>query len=120
MEINCRTILLISFVKQKTAYELRISDWSSDVCSSDLPVDDRDGEPGAILARNAVDKARRIIFDERREIEPQRRDERRAIGHAGIGVGHPVARRLDVDRAARRLKMRRETRSDAEIGRAHV
>src|SRR3546814_5222556 len=25
------------FVKQKTAYELRISDWSSDVCSSDLP-----------------------------------------------------------------------------------
>src|SRR3546814_6838202 len=23
--------------KQKTAYELRISDWSSDVCSSDLP-----------------------------------------------------------------------------------
>src|SRR3546814_10902486 len=26
------------FVKQKTAYELRISDWSSDVCSSDLLV----------------------------------------------------------------------------------
>src|SRR3546814_16247700 len=26
------------FFKQKTAYELRISDWSSDVCSSDLPV----------------------------------------------------------------------------------
>src|SRR3546814_6739139 len=26
------------FVKQKTAYELRISDWSSDVCSSDLHV----------------------------------------------------------------------------------
>src|SRR3546814_1560541 len=26
----------IFFVKQKTAYEMRISDWSSDVCSSDL------------------------------------------------------------------------------------
>src|SRR3546814_5983886 len=26
------------FFKQKTAYEMRISDWSSDVCSSDLPV----------------------------------------------------------------------------------
>src|SRR3546814_4785620 len=25
------------FFKQKTAYEMRISDWSSDVCSSDLP-----------------------------------------------------------------------------------
>src|SRR3546814_10567692 len=28
--------LLCSFFKQKTAYELRISAWSSDVCSSDL------------------------------------------------------------------------------------
>src|SRR3546814_6010495 len=26
----------IFFFKQKTAYEMRISDWSSDVCSSDL------------------------------------------------------------------------------------
>src|SRR3546814_1656066 len=29
-------IFVIFFFKQKTAYELRISDWSSDVCSSDL------------------------------------------------------------------------------------
>src|SRR3546814_2390479 len=29
-------MLSFFFVKQKTAYELRISDWSSDVCSSDL------------------------------------------------------------------------------------
>src|SRR3546814_7400134 len=28
--------ILFFFFKQKTAYELRISDWSSDVCSSDL------------------------------------------------------------------------------------
>src|SRR3546814_2987236 len=28
------------FFKQKTAYEMRISDWSSDVCSSDLQADD--------------------------------------------------------------------------------
>src|SRR3546814_3894987 len=28
---------VIFFVKQKTAYEMLISDWSSDVCSSDLP-----------------------------------------------------------------------------------
>src|SRR3546814_1884048 len=28
------------FFKQKTAYELRISDWSSDVCSSDLLIFD--------------------------------------------------------------------------------
>src|SRR3546814_10253679 len=30
---------LVFFFKQKTAYEMRISDWSSDVCSSDLSVD---------------------------------------------------------------------------------
>src|SRR3546814_9555431 len=29
-------IFLVCFFKQKTAYEVRISDWSSDVCSSDL------------------------------------------------------------------------------------
>src|SRR3546814_2460310 len=28
--------IMIFFFKQKTAYEMRISDWSSDVCSSDL------------------------------------------------------------------------------------
>src|SRR3546814_4784853 len=29
--------MCVCFFKQKTAYEMRISDWSSDVCSSDLP-----------------------------------------------------------------------------------
>src|SRR3546814_4944374 len=31
----CITLIFV-FFKQKTAYEMRISDWSSDVCSSDL------------------------------------------------------------------------------------
>src|SRR3546814_3830818 len=31
-------LLHFFFFKQKTAYEMRISDWSSDVCSSDLAV----------------------------------------------------------------------------------
>src|SRR3546814_3406009 len=30
------TSVYVFFFKQKTAYEMRISDWSSDVCSSDL------------------------------------------------------------------------------------
>src|SRR3546814_6816085 len=30
--------VIFFFFKQKTAYEMRISDWSSDVCSSDLPI----------------------------------------------------------------------------------
>src|SRR3546814_1973994 len=32
----------VFFFKQKTAYEMRISDWSSDVCSSDLPRHDEE------------------------------------------------------------------------------
>src|SRR3546814_3151395 len=32
-----RGVCVFFFFKQKTAYEMRISDWSSDVCSSDLP-----------------------------------------------------------------------------------
>src|SRR3546814_1096513 len=38
-------MFLFFFFKQKTAYEMRISDWSSDVCSSDL----------AVSAANALD-----------------------------------------------------------------
>src|SRR3546814_4405903 len=32
----CVLFIVFFFFKQKTAYEMRISDWSSDVCSSDL------------------------------------------------------------------------------------
>src|SRR3546814_9711620 len=34
--MRCRCSIFV--FKQKTAYEMRISDWSSDVCSSDLPI----------------------------------------------------------------------------------
>src|SRR3546814_1221352 len=34
-----RLLFYFCFFKQKTAYEMRISDWSSDVCSSDLKRD---------------------------------------------------------------------------------
>src|SRR3546814_6723488 len=33
---DCFVLFFFFFFKQKTAYEMRISDWSSDVCSSDL------------------------------------------------------------------------------------
>src|SRR3546814_3548744 len=36
MLLICCFFLFFFFFKQKTAYEMRISDWSSDVCSSDL------------------------------------------------------------------------------------
>src|SRR3546814_758703 len=37
--IDCDSIVCFFFFKHKTAYEMRISDWSSDVCSSDLQCD---------------------------------------------------------------------------------
>src|SRR3546814_5374051 len=52
-------VILFFFFKQKTAYEMRISDWSSDVCSSDLldrrVVDIDPGRPCARARRNAAD-----------------------------------------------------------------
>src|SRR3546814_9465858 len=41
-EVVSSAFIIFFFFKQKTAYEMRISDWSSDVCSSDL-VTMRDG-----------------------------------------------------------------------------
>src|SRR3546814_10134704 len=47
------------FFKQKTAYEMRISDWSSDVCSSDLT----DTAAATLAARPAAQAARWPAFD---------------------------------------------------------
>src|SRR3546814_7726404 len=47
----CR-LCVFFFFKQKTAYEMRISDWSSDVCSSDLHHD-----VGVIVARRKLKSA---------------------------------------------------------------
>src|SRR3546814_2444397 len=57
-------VLFIFFVKQKTAYEMRISDWSSDVCSSDL----RDAGVGAF---ETIDQETMIgISGRNRELHP--------------------------------------------------
>src|SRR5213594_2415040 len=49
--------LVFFFFKQKTAYEISVRDWSSDVCSSDLAVD-------------------QVVVDERREMDELDRDPR--------------------------------------------
>src|SRR3546814_5302966 len=48
----CSLLLIVFFFKQKTAYEMRISDWSSDVCSSDLLLD-RAADPAHHLLHDA-------------------------------------------------------------------
>src|SRR3546814_3826332 len=50
---------LFFFFKQKTAYEMRISDWSSDVCSSDPKSFDRQRVCTAAMDSAALEAARR-------------------------------------------------------------
>src|SRR3546814_6300163 len=52
-------LLFFFFFKQKTAYEMRISDWSSDVCSSDL------GLAPAAFAQDLVKPATHFGLGER-------------------------------------------------------
>src|SRR3546814_4183234 len=80
----CYTIIFF-FFKQKTAYEMRISDWSSDVCSSDLlersifmldwlrDIDLRRRTQAGLNkgeARNAL--ARALFFNQRGELRDRR------------------------------------------------
>src|SRR3546814_6567350 len=63
----------VCLFKQKTAYELRISDWSSDVCSSDLPLQQPSEHAPVGLAREelvAIDK-----IQQRHRFAPKRMDD---------------------------------------------
>src|SRR3546814_7948996 len=105
--------MLCFFVKQKTAYERRISDWSSDVCSSDLGLEQiteaaeagaGEGFAGIAAAylRPEVAEARRLLAELHLA---SRRDQRlahllgewhqteaaRAAALLGDRLGHPAA-----------------------------
>src|SRR3546814_20646867 len=70
--------LILFFFKQKTAYEVRISDWSSDVCSSDLI------EFVPVVARAAVTPVERArVVDVQAVVRP-------AADHAGVRFAHRV------------------------------
>src|SRR3546814_15494844 len=97
---------LFIFVKQKTAYEVRISDWSSDVCSSDLPRRaarrvirprrrDCCGSPRRLRARHPV---RRRATDPRYRAASAARPVRvlRATDRKSVGWGKSVSVRVDL------------------------
>src|SRR3546814_7870941 len=69
-------LCLVFFFKQKTAYEMRISDWSSDVCSSDL----LGGTDDVRLPRiaHAVDRMTRDRADQCAQRSAQREPRRAA------------------------------------------
>src|SRR3546814_9123970 len=69
-------VFVFFFFKQKTAYEMRISDWSSDVCSSDLNATTSGRDfPGAIQ------------FCMTRELNRPRAIAKSLYGASGCGIG---------------------------------
>src|SRR3546814_6057195 len=86
------------FFKQKTAYEMRISDWSSDVCSSDLLAQREEAAEhiGADIegGRQPVGGARHQLFDreaDRQQRAAGEREDQLGIGAEKIGMGVIVA-----------------------------
>src|SRR3546814_6162788 len=71
-------MLCFFFFKQKTAYEMRISDWSSDVCSSDLHA------PPAGDLQHPLDKILAVVVDRMGSADVERRRTFlvRSAGHA--------------------------------------
>src|SRR3546814_1409590 len=79
-------VSFLCFFKQKTAYDMRISDWSSDVCSSDLvPVRRarRPREGGGHREHARAGRAQRLIERRKSQVVTDREAER-----PGRGVGH--------------------------------
>src|SRR3546814_17048114 len=70
--------VLFFFFKQKTAYEMRISDWSSDVCSSDLPTFPI-GKAADLVGRTTA--AIRDAASDGRLVPPPRGKNNRRVGY---------------------------------------
>src|SRR3546814_5309233 len=89
-------MFIFFFFKQKTAYEMRISDWSSDVCSSDLHSDVLDIEVAAFADRAYVARPigrpypRTHRGPERRELSSNVRTAPRTTGVADAICGPKV------------------------------
>src|SRR3546814_10112805 len=108
--------VFLFFFKQKTAYEMRISDWSSDVCSSDLPMVGEQGiEPVDTLA-TGIHVARVGDRDNRCRIEgcAARIDEGGDVRDQGADLGGRRVERhvIAVDRVGQRLRLQANRRDD--------
>src|SRR3546814_1284528 len=109
----------VVFFKQMTAYEVRISDWSSDVCSSDLrrlTLPERRGGSPLVLAHCWSHARREIIKATPQNGSPVADEVLRRIAHL-YGIEKEIRGRP----AAERLAVRQQrSRPLVEIGRAHV
>src|SRR3546814_7259911 len=62
----------VFFFKQKTAYELRISDWSSDGCSSDLLVEAVHADRRPVGLRRGVEEGQDLVLADGAAGQPDR------------------------------------------------
>src|SRR3546814_6510619 len=107
--------IFIFVFKQKTAYEMRISDWSSDVCSSDLV--ERAHEQGRGAKGRMKDEMNRPrMRPRRRDALGARYDRLGSIADQLVGQKRPVA----VHRPRHMAKEQPVAGRIIEIGRAHV
>src|SRR3546814_20298526 len=91
------------FFKQKTAYELRISDWSSDVCSSDLETDLFAAHAGAaVLVQRRQRRTVQPYAAVARQVQPRHPRQQRALARAGgADDGHGfTVRDIELGRAS--------------------
>src|SRR3546814_6520510 len=91
----------VFFFKQKTAYEMRISDWSSDVCSSDLDDDGEDQRLDADALQRADIAHLRDADDQRREEQGDDQHEQEAEENLADGAGDIGGYRFDPGRVGR-------------------
>src|SRR3546814_9406670 len=83
----------VFFCKHKTAYEMRIRDWSSDVCSSDLAaaaVDRRGLHHADALAAAPFAEPRLARQEAHDVIEQAQHDEQAAEGQGDVGITEAV------------------------------
>src|SRR3546814_4994005 len=80
--LSCSFLVVFFFFKQKTAYEMRISDWSSDVCSSDLPRLHRGGDDREEKQRLRRRRGRILCGAGDRDQRIDRREAEKEIGRA--------------------------------------
>src|SRR3546814_9967365 len=90
------------FFKQKTAYELLISDWSSDVCSSDLSASPPRSRCRLVVERNADQGTTKKPKPVSPDFSAGRRKETGANGSRGDDMN---ARPLEIGRASGRERV---------------
>src|SRR3546814_3347168 len=105
------TVHLVCFFKQKTAYEMRISDWSSDVCSSDLAT----ALAGTALAQDGDAAAGEKVFNKCKACHTV------DAGKNKVGPSlHDIIGRAPASVEGFKYSKAMEEFANGQIGRAHV